>query len=99
MSKAIIHRQTKASKILAKEYLVHLKKDVLIQNGAGRFNESVCWNNVRAALDSSYPGMPDVMAGFYILVESGNGGREMAIRNHDGREFLVHQDHAEILNV
>ena len=84
--------------LLEQEYVVHLKKDILIQSGVRRFNESSCWNAQRAALDSNYPAMPDVMAGFYILVEEGNGGREMAIRDHDGNTFLVHQDHAEILS-
>lgn len=84
--------------LLNKEFLVHLKIDVLIQAGAGKFNESSRWNASRSVVDSKYPSSPDALAGLYVLVESGNGGREMAIRNHDGREFLVHQDHAELLN-
>ena len=83
--------------LLNEESVVHLKIDILLQKSTGRFNESSRWCHVRSAMDSKYPSFPDVMAGFYILVEVGNGGRELAIRDHDGNEFLVHQDHAEII--
>jgi hypothetical protein len=55
------------------------------------------WQEERSWVDANYYQQPDVYAGFYEVVEIGNGGRELLLIDCDGRKFCVHQDHASIV--
>lgn len=75
--------------------LVKISQPLVIRSGAWKYLESCPWNEQRAKVDRLYPQKPDAPIGYYLLVEEGNAGREMAITDGD-RTFIVHQDHAEI---
>jgi hypothetical protein len=88
----------KETKISDDRQIVALKFPILLATSNRRHLECVIWNDKRASLDPTYPSRPDVTAGYYPLKELGNGGREMAILDGSGRSFIVHQDHAELMN-
>lgn len=91
-----IMQMTRKELMNVTEY-VHLKMDVVLRPSARRYAESARWKSVMAEVVEGYPKTPDVFAGYYVLVEAGNGGRELAVRSDEGIEFLVHQDHASII--
>lgn len=78
--------------------IAELKQNVLVkENPACKYLESYNWNQERSFVDANYRQEPDVYAGYYEVVEVGNGGRELALKDFDGRVFVVHQDYASIV--
>lgn len=78
--------------------VAELKQNVILRANPGcKFLEISIWDSAHAAHNPNYPQTPDVWAGFYVVHQIGNGGRELALRDFDDRIFVVHQDHAEIV--
>jgi hypothetical protein len=76
--------------------LVKVNQPLLVRPGTAKYHESYPWHERRASLDNGYPKKPNIPIGYYLLIEQGNEGQELAISDGD-RVFVVHDDHAEIV--
>ena len=78
--------------------IAELKQHIILSTTpVSKYYQANRWQEERSWVDQSYHQTPDVYAGYYEVAEIGNGGRELLLKDSDGRLFCVHQDHASIV--